>query len=205
MEDSQAPYERFARFYEDDGRIPWDSPEPPPEVISLAQTLSPGRALDLGCGYGRTAIYLAERGWVVDAVDFVPKAIHEARARAEQAGVSDSARFHVASAAHLPFLHPPYHLAVDIGCMHSFDELTLAAYERELARLLISDAIYLLFVHLRDVATESEDDGPQGIAEEWIHRLMAENFTLEWTEYGVTQVADRPPWNSGWFRYRRRA
>jgi len=41
--------------------------------------LTPGRALDLGCGAGRTALWLAERGWQVTAVDFSEAALSIAR------------------------------------------------------------------------------------------------------------------------------
>ena len=44
--------------------------------------LPPGRALDLACGEGRHAVWLAERGWEVTAVDFSDVAIARARARA---------------------------------------------------------------------------------------------------------------------------
>lgn len=40
--------------------------------------IAPGRVLELGCGQGRNAIYLAGRGYSVDAVDFSPEAITQA-------------------------------------------------------------------------------------------------------------------------------
>src|SRR5438045_64472 len=43
--------------------------------------LAPGRALDLGCGSGRNAIWLAGRGWSVTAVDFSDEALALARRR----------------------------------------------------------------------------------------------------------------------------
>lgn len=52
--------------------------------------LSPGRALDLGTGEGRNAIWLAERGWETTAVDFSPVAIEKARSLAAARGCSVS-------------------------------------------------------------------------------------------------------------------
>ena len=42
---------------------------------------APDRALDLACGAGRNAIYLAQNGWTVDAVDISPVALERARLR----------------------------------------------------------------------------------------------------------------------------
>ena len=201
MKEEPSAYDRFRERY-DEGRVPWDDPLPPPEIMALADTLPPGRGLDLGCGYGRAAIYLAQRGWSMDGVDFVPQAIAVARQRARAAGVADRARFHVALAAALPFLAPPYELALDIGCMHSFSEELLLGYRAEVARLLPPGASYVLFAHLRG-DDEAGDDGPRGIPEATLLNLMGGDFILEHVERGTTQVEDKPPWNSGWFWFRR--
>ncbi len=50
--------------------------------------LPAGRALDLACGEGRNALWLADRGWRVTAVDFSPVAIEKAR-RLQQAVAAD--------------------------------------------------------------------------------------------------------------------
>src|SRR5215468_6242730 len=49
--------------------------------------LAPGRVLELGCGNGRNATYLAGTGCRVDAVDFSARAIASSRQRAKRAGV----------------------------------------------------------------------------------------------------------------------
>lgn len=202
MEETDTPQQRFAIRYEE-GRVPWSDPTPPPEVVALAANIPPGRALDVGCGFGRAVIYLAARGWSAVGVDFVPQAIAEAQRRAAAAGVADRAVFYVASATELAFLAPPFDLIIDVGCMHSFTEGMLAGYREEIARLLRPGGRYVLFAHLRDATEQERDDGPRGIAEAAIHDLLGEAFLLERVEYGVTQVEDRPPWNSGWFWFRR--
>jgi SAM-dependent methyltransferase len=56
-------------------------------LIAETETLPPGRALDLACGAGRNAVWLARRGWRVTGVDFSDVALQAARGLAASAGV----------------------------------------------------------------------------------------------------------------------
>lgn len=62
----------------------WGTP-PNPVVVEFATSLPPGRALDLACGEGRHALWLATRGWRTTGVDFSAVAIEKARRIATQA------------------------------------------------------------------------------------------------------------------------
>ena len=62
--------------------------EPNRFVATELQGLPPGRALDLGAGEGRNAVWLAERGWRVTAVDFSSVALDKGRGLAQARGVS---------------------------------------------------------------------------------------------------------------------
>jgi SAM-dependent methyltransferase len=57
--------------------------EPIPFVIQAVRQLNPGKALDVACGTGRHALWLARQGWSVTAVDGSPTAIRILRERAE--------------------------------------------------------------------------------------------------------------------------
>lgn len=73
------------------GFLPWDTGEVPPELTALVdgdQALPAGSALDIGCGTGTQAVYLASRGWQVSAIDVVEQPLRRARERAAAAGVS---------------------------------------------------------------------------------------------------------------------
>ena len=60
----------------------------PPNAHLLAEVraITPGRALDAGCGHGAEAIWLAASGWQVTAVDFSSSALAHARSTAEAIG-----------------------------------------------------------------------------------------------------------------------
>ena len=58
-----------------------------PVLVDVAGSLPPGAALDLGCGEGGDAIWLAGRGWRVTAVDVSATALSRASAHAAAAGV----------------------------------------------------------------------------------------------------------------------
>ncbi|MFO0918281.1 MAG: class I SAM-dependent methyltransferase [Planctomycetaceae bacterium] len=57
---------------------------PPEWLVQQAASLEPGRALDLACGEGHAAIWLAERGWQVTGVDISPVGLTRARMLAEK-------------------------------------------------------------------------------------------------------------------------
>jgi SAM-dependent methyltransferase len=56
-------------------------------LVAEVEGLPPGRALDLGCGEGRNAIWLAQRGWQVSGVDFSEVGLDKARSLAVERGV----------------------------------------------------------------------------------------------------------------------
>src|SRR2546421_13025537 len=72
-------------FYADrDKGVPFFVAKPDENLVSYLDRglITPGRALDLGCGPGRNAIHLAAAGFEVDAVDLSPSAIAWATDRA---------------------------------------------------------------------------------------------------------------------------
>lgn len=73
--------------YSDAAHLDWS---PAQLLVEVAELLPPGRALDLACGAGRNAVYLAKLGWRVTAVDASRVAI--ARLRERAAGLAIDAR-----------------------------------------------------------------------------------------------------------------
>jgi SAM-dependent methyltransferase len=75
-----------ARYCEGEG-AKW-SGRPNGRLVAEVSGLDPGQALDVGCGEGADAIWLARRGWTVTAIDISDVAVGRARGAAERAGVS---------------------------------------------------------------------------------------------------------------------
>jgi len=67
-------------------------PVPNPLLIEAARDVRPGRALDLACGTGRNALWLAEHGWNVTAVDGSDAEMEILQSRARDAGVTINAQ-----------------------------------------------------------------------------------------------------------------
>src|ERR1700710_66414 len=65
------------------------SGQPNPQLATEASALTPGTALDVGCGEGGDVIWLARHGWTVTGADFSASGLARAARHAEQAGVGD--------------------------------------------------------------------------------------------------------------------
>jgi SAM-dependent methyltransferase len=135
------------QFYEDRSRqVPFFVAKPDENLMSYVERglVRPGRALDVGCGPGRNAIYLASQGFDVDAVDLSPAAITWAEDRAREAGAS--VRFHCGDAFSLvgEALAGPYDLVYDSGCFHHLPPHRRVSYLDLLDRALTPAGFFAL-------------------------------------------------------------
>ena len=98
--------------------VPFFGPEPD-ESLSMwidDEVIPPGKALDLGCGNGRNAIFLAKSGFSVEGVDYSQAAIEWATQRAKEARTE--VQLHNASVFEAPIPPSTYDLVYDSGCFH---------------------------------------------------------------------------------------
>lgn len=140
----------FARLYRRTPSVeslPWHREQPPPLLErAVAQRTTRGRALDVGCGEGVYAAYLAQQGFSVDAIDFVPAALAAAKARAEQAGVG--VEFHEGDV--VDYTAPSaFDVVLDSGCLHHLPKAKVGAYRSRLDEWLAPGGDYVLvhFAH----------------------------------------------------------
>jgi SAM-dependent methyltransferase len=124
--------------------LPWDSGTPEPMLIELVESraIEPGRTLDVGCGTGTNAIYLAQHGFDVVGVDVSRIAVETARAKA-----NGTCRFET-----LDFLTEappggPFQFVFDRGCFHIFDEdHERARFAENVAAALVTGGIWLSLI-----------------------------------------------------------
>ena len=80
------------RYRKEAGSTTAREPVPNLLLVEAARNLRPGRALDLACGTGRNALWLAKHGWNVTAVDGSAAAMEILQSRARDSGVTIDAQ-----------------------------------------------------------------------------------------------------------------
>jgi len=132
-------YRRMSR----DG-IPWNIEEPPQALVELLETraVQPCKAIDLGCGMGNYAIYLANQGFDVTGVDISPTAIRIAEENAKQKGIR--CRFVVANVlGELDEVRETFDFAFDWELLHHIFPKDRTKYVRNVYKKLSSRGSYL--------------------------------------------------------------
>jgi len=126
------------------GEIPWIVEKPPTVLVDLIESgvIRPCKAVDLGCGTGNYAIYLAGRGFRVTGVDISPTAISIARENAKSKG----ARCDFIAADVLGDLQEvggTFDFAYDWELLHHIFPEQRAKYVENVSRLLNPNGRYL--------------------------------------------------------------
>lgn len=172
------------------GQTPWDTHVTPPEVVQFIATekFVRGRALDLGCGTGTNAIYLAQHGFETIGVDFIARAIEQARAQARAAQVN--VEFRVADVLNPGAFAAPFDFILDIGCFHNLDARAQTRYVENLRAWTLPGSfvmIYAFFPYTRGWRHT-------GITRADMEKLFARAFVLaQYTDDG----------KSAWYTWRR--
>jgi SAM-dependent methyltransferase len=129
------------------GDLPWDTGEPDNHFVEFvrAHRIRRGRALEVGCGTGTNATWLARQGLDVLGIDVSPSAIEKARARQRAQGVES----HFAVLDFLEAAPPgaPFDFVFDRGCFHIFDEADdRDRFAARVAEALGSDGVWLSLI-----------------------------------------------------------
>ncbi len=137
------------RFWEEvyeKGTPPWDIGRPQPVFVQLFKDgeIKPGRILDVGCGTGENALFLAEKGCSVAGVDIAPRAIELARKKAAERRLAVD--FSVCDVLTLGscFSAGEFDSVIDSGLFHTLADEERPAYVRQVHRVLKDGGAYFM-------------------------------------------------------------
>jgi SAM-dependent methyltransferase len=189
------------------GFTPWDTPETSVpavlrDVIEGSQAIHSGRALDLGCGMGRHAIYLARHGWQVTGLDSAGLALRTARQRADRAGVKiDFVRGDV-TRIDKTGVSGPFNFFLDGGCFHGMSEDERRRYSKSITQVAAPDAEILLF----SFGPSMRSIPPRGAEKSDVERCLADSWSIFWTvtDRDVPEVLADSYSFTAWYRLKRR-
>ncbi len=171
------------------GITPWDAARIPAPLTAAVETLAgrPGIAVDLGCGTGRQARYLAARGWSVTAADYIPKAIKTARQHDPDGLIT----WRVADVTQVAAVDPDGSLAgtitllLDNGCLHGIPDQRRPGWAHTIHTLAAPGCLLLA----RGAPRRHHGPGPRGIHTHELAALLGRGWRLG------------PSPGPGWYRY----
>lgn len=171
------------------GVTPWRTSRVPATIAGVVAGMTPGSAVDLGCGTGENARYLAGLGWSVTGVDAVPAAITAAR-RADAGG---TVTWRTADVTDPAQVDPDHQLAgsvtliLDNGCLHGIPPDQRPGWAATVNGIAAPDAILLV----RAVPPARRPIGPRGATAAELRAALGTGW----------QPEDQP--EPTWHRYRR--
>lgn len=172
-------------FYQDRARpCPFFVPFPDESLAQWVDEglIRPGPALDLGCGHGRNAIFLARRGFSVEGVDYSQEALDWAEDRVAEAGVA------VALTKRNVFEWQPepasYELVYDSGCFHHIPPHRRRGYVELVVRALKPGGWFGL--------TCFRPEGGSGLSDDEVYERRSMGGGLGYTEERLREI-----WSQG--------
>ncbi len=169
------------------GTPPWIIDGAQPDLIAAAEKgdVCGPTVLDVGCGSGDNAIYLASRGFDVTGVDVSAKAISIAKQKAREAKVDVT--FITLDALELGTLAKRFDTVIDIGLFHNLEGDDRERYVRVLSDVCASKGQFLMGC-LGDQAGEYDvypHFYPKTLSQDEIRASFSEGWQIEWIRLGV--------------------
>jgi hypothetical protein len=152
LESYDAPYRRG-------NRPPFDTGRPEPELIKLVEQgviRPPARVVDIGCGSGNNAVYLAQKGFDVTGIDIAPSALKVGEDLARKAGVK--VRWVLASVLEEPLPLEAFDILLDRGTYHGLRKIGGPQYIKTARRYSRPGSQFVLMATDRISLQDMHDD-----------------------------------------------
>jgi ubiquinone/menaquinone biosynthesis C-methylase UbiE len=151
---------------------------PQPAFVELVHIgeLNGGKVLDVGCGTGENALYVAGNGFSVSGVDLSNRAIAAARAKATERRLNVD--FRAGNALSLSFKNGFFDNVIDSGLFHTFTDNDRPSYAREIARVLVTRGRYFMLCFSEKEPTGW--GGPRRVTREEIETTFTPLFSINY-------------------------
>ncbi len=182
------------------GKPPWIIDQAQPDLIAAEEKgeVRGPTVLDVGCGSGDNAIYLASRGFEVTGVDFSAKAISIAKRKAANAKVA--ATFLTLDALKIGTLDKKFNTVIDFGLFHNLGSDNRRRYVRALSEVCVSKGQFLIGC-LGAEAGEYPvypNRYPPTVSQDDIRTYFSEGWKIEWIRLGVAKSSEKFDDYSAW-------
>jgi 2-polyprenyl-3-methyl-5-hydroxy-6-metoxy-1,4-benzoquinol methylase len=165
------------------GAAPWEIGRPQPSFVSLAQSQQiRGPILDVGCGTGENALYLAGLGFDVTGIDSARAAIEMARDKARVRQVR--AYFRMVDALDLACLGTTFEAVIDSGLFHLFTDEERRRFLPSLAAVLRPGGIYFMLAF----SDQETREGPRRISQAEIHSTFHTGWTINYIRAAIFET-----------------
>jgi cyclopropane fatty-acyl-phospholipid synthase-like methyltransferase len=176
------------------GTPPWDIGRAQKEIIHLEESGKIlGDVLDVGCGKGDNALYLASRGHMVWGVDAVPAAIDIAQKKAEERGIQVT--FRVMDTQHLGEIGRTFDTVIDSGLFHTLSDKERPGFVKTLSEVLKPKGRYFMLAFSE---LEPGGYGPRRITKREIQVTFAKGWRIDEIQAAIFESRTRPSGSRAW-------
>ena len=182
------------------GKPPWIIDQAQPDLIVAkrkGEIYGPA-ILDVGCGNGDNAIYLASCGFDVTGVDISAKAIKIAKQKAREVGVNVT--FIILDALEIGTLNKKFDTIIDIGLFHNISGNDRSRYVRALSDVCVSKGQFLMlcFSDQKGEYDVYPKRYPKPMSQDEIRMAFSEGWKIEWFRMGVIKSHEKYKNYSSW-------
>ena len=176
------------------GTPPWDIGRPQREFVRLEEAGKiSGDVLDVGCGTGENALFLAGCGHAVWGVDSAPAAIDIARKKAEERGLA--ATFLVKDTLNVQEIGRTFDTVIDSGLFHTLSDPERSCFVQNLSEVLKPGGTYFMLAFSE---REPGGYGPRRITKKEIQSAFSDGWRINEIRAAVFESRTRSEGSQAW-------